>query len=130
MVVSPIVLAHYNQPSAAPLFYGRCTVLTTDRPVLRRVATPQPIEMIAYCTGFVKYFEHTHLGFLFVRTYTKCTLACGSMVLFFFVGCFFALQGEKTTDKGYECTGCVSPICMFFLTQRGEKEHTENVKVP
>src|SRR5215210_6404834 len=53
VVVSPIVHAHYNQPSAAPLFYGCCTVLTTNRPVLRRVATPQPVEMIAYCTGFV-----------------------------------------------------------------------------
>src|SRR5215207_11562594 len=27
VVVSPFVLAHYNQPSAGSLFYGRCTVL-------------------------------------------------------------------------------------------------------
>ncbi len=38
--------------------------------------------------------------FFFLRIYTKAAFACGSMVLYHFVGCFFTLQGEKTTDKG------------------------------
>jgi hypothetical protein len=35
-----------------------------------------------------------------IRTYAKAIPACGSMVLFFFVGSFFALRAKKEPTKG------------------------------
>ncbi len=39
------------------------------------------------------------------RTYAKVIIACGSMVLFFFCGSFFAWPGEKMIHKGREIPG-------------------------
>jgi ABC-type Fe3+ transport system permease subunit len=43
-----------------------------------------------------------------IRAYVKAILACGSMVLSFFVGAFFARRGEKSTYKGKKFVVCLS----------------------
>jgi hypothetical protein len=49
--------------------------------------------------GSIAPFAFVRLAIIYLRIFAHSTLACGSMVLIFIVGHFFAPQDEKMTHK-------------------------------